>query len=43
LKAGRIDIPRQMPPLSGHKLWGSNMPGSTLFMPVCDISLAPIG
>jgi hypothetical protein len=43
LKAGRIDIPRRMPPLSGHNLWDSNMPGSTLFMPVCDISLALIG
>jgi hypothetical protein len=43
LKAGRIDFPRRMPPLSGHNLWDSNMPGSTLFMPVCDISLALIG
>ncbi len=38
LRPGRLDIPRRVPPLSGHNLWGSNMPGSTLFMPVCDVS-----
>lgn len=42
LKAGRLDIPRRMPTLSGHNLWDSNMPGSTLFMPVCDVSLSLI-
>jgi len=38
LRAGRLDIPRRVPPLSGHNFWDSNMPGSTLFMPVCDVS-----
>jgi hypothetical protein len=32
-----------MPPLSGHNLWDSNMPGATLFMPVCDVSFSLIG
>jgi hypothetical protein len=43
LKQGRLDIPRRVPPLSGHNLSVSNMPGSTLFMPVCDVSSALIG
>ena len=43
LQQGRLDIPRQVPPLSGHNLWVSNMPGSTLFMPVCDVSFSLIG
>ena len=40
LKQGRLDIPRRVPPLSGHNLWNSNMSGSTLFMPVCDVSFS---
>jgi hypothetical protein len=43
LKQGRLDIPRRVPPLSGHNLWNSNMSGSTLFMPVCDVSFSLIG
>jgi hypothetical protein len=43
LQQGRLDIPRRVPPLSGHNLWVSNMPGSTLFMPVCDVSFSLIG
>jgi hypothetical protein len=43
LRQGRLDIPRRVPPLSGHNLWVSNMPGSTLFMPVCDVSFSLIG
>jgi hypothetical protein len=43
LQQGRLDIPRRVPPLSGHNLWVSNMPGSTLFMPVCDVSSSLIG
>src|SRR5262249_30405305 len=35
-------IPRRVPPYSAHDLWDSNQPGSTLFMPVCDVSLALI-
>jgi hypothetical protein len=42
LRSGRLDIPRCVPPYSAHDLWNSNMPGSTLFMPVCDVSVALI-
>jgi hypothetical protein len=42
LSRGRLDIPHDVPPYSGHDLWDSNMPGSTLFMPVCDVSRALI-
>jgi hypothetical protein len=42
IKAGRLDIPRRMPPLSGHDWWDSNGPGSTLFMPVCDVTYSLI-
>src|ERR1700751_4587236 len=38
LKSGRLDIPRRTPIMSAHDHWDSNQPGSTLFMPVCDIS-----
>lgn len=38
LQQKRLNIPRRVPPLSGHNLWDSNMSGSTLFMPICDIS-----
>jgi hypothetical protein len=34
LRRGRPDIPRRVPPMSGHDLWDSNRPGSTLFLPV---------
>jgi hypothetical protein len=43
LQQGRLDIPRRVPPLSGHNLAVSNMPGSTLFMPVCDVTFSLIG
>jgi hypothetical protein len=42
LGKGRLDIPRRVPPYSAHDLWDSNMPGSTLFMPVCDITASLI-
>jgi hypothetical protein len=42
LKSGRLDIPRRAPTMSAHDHWASNRPGSTLFMPVCDISAALI-
>ena len=42
LGQGRLDIPRRVPPMSGHDLWDSNRPGSTLFLPVCDVSAALI-
>jgi hypothetical protein len=38
LRRGRLDISRRVPPYSAHDLWDSNMAGSTLFMPVCDVS-----
>lgn len=42
LRDGRLAIPRSLPPLMGHNMWNSNMPGSTLFMPVCDVSASLI-
>jgi len=42
LADGRLAIPRQVPPLFGHNMWNCNMPGTTLFMPVCDVSFALI-
>jgi hypothetical protein len=42
LKPGRLDIPRRVPPMSGHDLWDSNRPGATLFLPVCDVSASLI-
>src|SRR5262245_1973914 len=42
LRRGRLDIPRRIPPMSGHDLWDSNRPGSTLFLPVCDVSASLI-
>src|SRR6202048_836572 len=39
---GRLDIPRRILPMSGHDLWDSNRPGSTLFLPVCDVSASLI-
>jgi hypothetical protein len=43
LRKGRLQIPRRVPPFSGHNLQVSNSPGSTLFMPVCDVSSSLIG
>jgi nitroreductase len=42
LRSGRLDIPRRVPPYSAHDLWDSNRPGSTLFLPVVDVSAALI-
>jgi hypothetical protein len=42
LRRGRLDIPRRVPPMSGHDLWDSNQPSSTLFLPVCDVSASLI-
>jgi hypothetical protein len=38
LSDGRFDLPRATPGLYAHNLWVTNKPGSTLFMPVTDIS-----
>jgi hypothetical protein len=42
LGRGRLEIPRRAPTMSAHDHWDSNRPGSTLFLPVCDISAALI-
>jgi hypothetical protein len=42
LRAGRLGIPRNVLPMSAHDLWDSNRPGSTLFMPICDVSASLI-
>ena len=42
LKRGRLDIPRRAPTMSAHDHWDSNRPGSTLFVPVCDVSASLI-
>ena len=42
LQPARLPIPRRVPPMCGHNLWDSNMAGSTLFMPVCDVSASLI-
>jgi hypothetical protein len=34
----RLDLPRKTPGLFHHNLWVTNTPGTTLFMPVTDIS-----
>ena len=35
---GRFDLHRSEPGLFAHNLWVTNMPGTTLFMPVTDVS-----
>jgi hypothetical protein len=42
LRGSRLDIPRRAPMMSGHDHWDSNRPGSTLFLPVCDVSASLI-
>jgi hypothetical protein len=42
LRLGRLDVPRRVPPYSAHDLWDSNKAGTTVFMPVCDVSQALI-
>jgi hypothetical protein len=42
LRAGRLEIPREVPPFFGHNLWDSNMPGATVFIPIVDVSHALI-
>ncbi len=34
----RLQTPRQAPHISEHNLWNANLPGTTLFMPVTDLS-----
>jgi hypothetical protein len=35
---GRIDIPNSSPALMSFNTWNTNRPGTTLFMPVCDVT-----
>jgi hypothetical protein len=42
LSDGRFDLPQKTPGLWAHNLWVTNRPGSTLFMPVTDVSQALI-
>ncbi len=34
----RLTVPREPPHISEHNVWSANFPGSTLFLPVCDLS-----
>jgi len=43
LRPGRLEIPRRIPPLFAHDFWDANRPGSTVFMPICDVSQTLIG
>ncbi len=38
LQAGRLDIPKRLPNLFGLNHWIANAPGTTLFMPVSDVT-----
>jgi hypothetical protein len=38
LEDKRADLPSKPPGLAGHNLWNVNKPGTTLFMPVTDLS-----
>jgi hypothetical protein len=35
---GRLDLPNTSPALMSFNTWNANMPGTTLFMPVCDVT-----
>ncbi len=39
----RLTLPREPAHIAEHNLWSSNVPGSTLFMPVCDLGEYFIG
>ena len=34
----RLQVPREVPHTVAHNLWNANFPGSTLFLPVADVS-----
>ena len=38
LEDSRADLPKQPPGIAAHNLWNVNKPGTTLFMPVTDLS-----
>jgi hypothetical protein len=35
---GRLDLPNSSPALMSFNTWNANQPGTTLFMPVCDVT-----
>ena len=39
----RIELPRKAPHFSAHNLWNANVPGSSLFIPVANISEQLLG
>jgi hypothetical protein len=38
IRAGRASIPREVPFMFPFNKWSTNLPGSTYFLPVCDLS-----
>ncbi|MBI2321410.1 MAG: hypothetical protein HYU88_04795 [Chloroflexi bacterium] len=38
LTAGRVAVPAAAPHVSSHNFWNANQPGTTLFMPVVDLT-----
>jgi len=38
LADGRIDLPAAAPHISAHNLWNANRPGTTLFIPIVDMT-----
>ncbi len=43
LSPTRVQLPREEPHYSAHNLWNANVPGSTVFMPVANVSEEMIG
>lgn len=39
----RVELPRESPHYSAHNVWNANVPGSTVFVPVCDVAQQLIG
>ena len=38
ISEGRLDLPHTSPALMSFNTWNANQPGTTLFMPVCDVT-----
>jgi len=38
ISEGRLDLPHTMPALMSFNTWNANQPGTSLFMPVCDVT-----
>ncbi len=43
LSAKRVELPREGPHYSEHNLWNANVPGSTVFIPVANVSEQMLG